>query len=115
MTLKENQDIYNSAKIGISVGHLQAKSGFQWRILDIMASNACLVSDYQSDFDVLFPTNLFPVYHNPYEAREMCKVLLEDEDLRKKIVIGCQKYVSKNFSFDKVRQSVNRLLDASIV
>lgn len=115
MSLKENQDVYNSAKIGISVGHLQAKSGFPWRVLDIMASNACLVSDYHQDFDILFPTGLFPVYHTQYEAREICKALLNNESLRNEIVLGCQEYVLNNFSFNNVRENINALLNRNLI
>ncbi|MBQ7476821.1 MAG: hypothetical protein IJT06_05440, partial [Selenomonadaceae bacterium] len=74
-TVAENAAAYNSSKIGISVGHLQAVYGFPWRILDIMRSNACLVSDYHKDFDKFFPEDLFPVYEDEYEAREICKEL----------------------------------------
>ena len=85
-TVAENAAAYNSSKIGISVGHLQAVHGFPWRILDIMRSNACLVSDYHKDFDKFFPEDLFPVYEDEYEAREICKKLILNESKRRKIV-----------------------------
>lgn len=114
-SLKDNQDVYNSAKIGISVGHLQAKAGFPWRVLDIMASNACLVSDYHSDFDKWFPADLFPVYESSYQAREICKELLDNENKRKEIVQRCQRYVAGAFSFERVRQTINRLLGRRLI
>ena len=115
MTIAENAAAYNSSKIGISVGHLQAVEGFPWRTLDIMRSNACLVSDYHKDFEKFFPKNLFPVYKDAYEAREICKELLIDESKRRKIVIECQEFTFENFSFDKVAENVNDLLGCSIL
>ena len=114
-SIQENQDVYNSSKIGISASHLQAVSAFPWRTLDIMQSNACLVTDYHTDFDTMFPKNLFPVYKDAYEAREICKELLNDEYKRKKIVKNCQEFAQANFSFDKIRENINVLLDKQIL
>lgn len=113
-TLQENADVYNSAKIGISVGHLQAVNGFPWRTLDIMNSNACLVTDYHKDFDKLIPKNLFPVYHDCYEARTICKELLQDEEKRLRIVENCQKYAKENFGFERVAEALSKLSGVTI-
>ena len=114
-SLKENQDAYNSSKIGISAGHLQAVSGFPWRTLDIMQSNACLVTDYHTDFDTMFPKNLFPVYKDAYEAREICKELLNNEYKRKKFVRNCQEFAKANFGFDKVMKNIDSLIGKPIL
>lgn len=98
-SLQHNQDIYNASKIGISVSHLQARSGFPWRTMDIMASNACLVTDYHSDMEELFRGVNLPVYKDVYEAREICKRLLEQEDERKAIVKECQKIINSKYRF----------------
>ncbi|MBQ7476490.1 MAG: glycosyltransferase family 1 protein, partial [Selenomonadaceae bacterium] len=86
-----------------------------WRILDIMRSNACLVSDYHKDFDKFFPEDLFPVYEDEYEAREICKELLVDESKRRKIVRRCQNFAVENFSFDRIAKSVNELIGDKIL
>ncbi len=115
MSLSENSAAYNSSKIGISIGHLQAVDGFPWRILDIMQSNACLVTDYHRDFDKFFPKNLFPVYRNAHEAYRICRSLLKDENKRKRIVKRCQEFALENFSFDRVAMNVNNLIGFQIV
>lgn len=114
-TLAENSTAYNASKIGISVGHLQAVDGFPWRTLDIMQSNACLVSDYHKDFDKLFPNDLFPIYKDAYDAREICKELLGNEKKRKKIVKRCQEYAFKKFGFERVAKNINALIGDSII
>ena len=98
-SLKHNQDIYNSSKIGISVAHVQAKTGFPWRIMDIMASNACLVSDYHEDFERLFKGVPIPTFSSEYEAREICLKLLADEKQRQEIVAQCQAIVDSKYRF----------------
>ena len=98
-SLAHNQKIYNSSKIGISISHAQATSGFPWRTMDIMASNACLVTDYHTDFDEIFRGLKLPVYTSEYEAREICQRLLRDEYQRKEIVAQCQEIIENRYRF----------------
>lgn len=98
-SVKHNQEIYNASRIGISMSHLQATSGFPWRVMDIMASNACLVSDYHSDFAKLFAHIPIPVYESEAEAHEICKRLLKDEGRRRDIVLQCQEIVNEKYRF----------------
>lgn len=115
MTVSENAAAYNSSKIGINTALLQAVDGFPWRVSDIMRSNACLVSDYHKSFDRILPKNLFPVYKDAYEAREICKELLRNENKRLRIVRECQEFAFANFGFDKVAKSINDLIGNSII
>ncbi|ORU00564.1 hypothetical protein D081_1087 [Anaerovibrio sp. JC8] len=108
-SFKENMDAYNSSKIGICIGHIQAVNGFPWRVLDILNSSACLVSDYHKDYDKCFPKDLFPVFNNKYEARELCKKVLADESWRKHMVLRCNEYVQTHFSFRKILDEISEL------
>lgn len=96
-SIKHNQDIYNASKISISVSHIQATSGFPWRVVDIMASSSCLVSDYHSDFRKFFPNAPIPCFNSPFEAREICQRLLKNEAERNDIVAACNEQISDNF------------------
>ena len=96
-SLKHNQDIYNSSKIAININHLQAKTGFSWRVCDIMASDACLVSEYKPDFDILFPKLQIPVFHDRYTGRALCKKILKNEHMRQDIVSQCNEIIEKKF------------------
>jgi len=98
-SIKHNQDIYNSSKIGINIGHLQAKTGFPWRVFDILASNACLVTEYHSDFKKYIPDLKLPFFTNHWEAREQCKKILENENYRLDIVQHSQEVVNKKYRF----------------
>lgn len=101
-TVEENQDVYNHAKIGINISHVQAVDSFPWRVLDILSSNACLVSDYHTGFSTVLEGCYFPTYRDPYEARELCQWLLRDEIARKQIVKECNRFVSDHFTLDKL-------------
>ena len=79
-SLKHNLDIYNSSKICLNVSHTQATFGFPWRIMDIMASNGCLVSDKNIGIQKFTKGYVdIPVYESPSEAFELCKKILKDE------------------------------------
>lgn len=95
--LKENNDYYNKSKISLSIQHPQARgAGFSWRCFDVMASNACLVSSESTELRKLLENNIdIPMYTNPYDARILCKKLLQDDIKRKEIVAQCQEYVNK--------------------
>jgi Glycosyl transferases group 1 len=90
-SLQHNQDIYNSSKICLSVSHAQAIEGFPWRIMDILASNGCLLTDRKkgiADFTKGFVD--IPTFDSPIEARDLAAKLLKDEKWRRDIVLGSQ-------------------------
>ncbi len=114
MTLAQNQEVYNTSRIGISVGHIQAVDGFPWRTLDIMASAACLVTDDHADFARYFPGLEFPIYQDAYEAREICKELLGNEDKRQRIVRQCNAFVQEEYPFAKITDEISRITGVAI-
>lgn len=103
-SVAHNQDIYNHSKIGINISHLQATSGFPWRVMDIMGSNACLVTDYHADFEKVFPelSGIIPIYDSPYEAYGICRQLLADEGRRKEIVSRCNEVINEKYRFKNI-------------
>lgn len=113
-SLKHNQDIYNSSKIGININHLQAKQGFSWRVCDIMASNSCLVSEYKPNFDKYFPELKIPSFTNPYEAREVIKKLLDNENLRQDIVFASNEIINKKFRFKNIKEQLESTFDIKL-
>lgn len=96
-SLKHNEDLYNSSKIGININVIQAVSGFSWRVCDILASNACLVSEYKSKLKSLFPKVPIPTFTNAYEARQTVKDLLANENKRLDIVSAANEAIEKGF------------------
>lgn len=101
-SLKDNQDLYNSAKIGLNVNHVQAVSGFSWRVCEIMASTACLVSEESSNLKRYFPDVPIPTFSNKYEAREQCERILKDDGLRQYISWKSREAIDKKYRFCNV-------------
>ena len=97
-SLKHNQDIYNSSKINFSISHPQTKGqAFPWRIYDIMASNGLLVSS-QSEILNNYTQGLvqIPMYHSPYDARDLCKKFLREKNMREDIVAASNEFIEKH-------------------
>ena len=113
-TFKHNQDLYNSSKIGININHLQAASGFSWRVCDILASNACLVSEYKPNIVKYFAKANVPTFTNPAEAYEICSKLLKNENMRKDIVAASQEIINSQFRFDNVRVLLEDFLNINL-
>lgn len=103
-TKKQSEDYYNTAKIAFSTNHIQAQGGFSFRVCDIMASNACLVSEYSEDLKRIFPH--LPLFATPQEAREQCKRLLENESLRQEIVVQSHETINRSFRFKHVLEKL---------
>ena len=104
---RQNADIYNSSKICISISHPQAQGkGYPWRIMDIMASNGCLVSQYSSMLaEETKGWVEIPMYYTPEEARGLCISLLNDDKRRREIVEASQAFVEKNGRWcDRLKQ-----------
>lgn len=110
-SLNQNEEIYNSARIGISIAHVQTISGFPWRIVDIMASNACLVTDAHQMLEEYFPGVPIPIYHSVYEARDLCRNLLEDESRRQEIVLQCQEVIEQKYRFRHLLEKMEGYFD----
>lgn len=109
-TLLENENFYNNSKISINTRHIQAKSGFSFRVCDILASNACLVSEECSDLKELFPEIPIPMFKTPQEAREICKDLIENNKQREKIVKSANRIIEKEHRFKNVLMKLQSFL-----
>ena len=105
---KHNELIYNSHKIAVNINHLQAIGGYSWRVHDIMASNACLVSCYNETIKKRF-NNIVPMFTSPCEAKELCVKLLNNENQRKDIVVACNDIIDKSFRFKHILPDIEVL------
>ena len=99
-TIDKVAQFYNSTKLQLNTKHIQAKSGFSWRVADILATNACLVSEYASDIEK-FGFKI-PMFISLNEEREICEKLLKNENMRKDIVAHSQEIINKNHRFENV-------------
>lgn len=110
-SLAHNQFIYNSSKIGFNIGHLQARNGFPWRVFDIMASNACLVTQCHQDLQQYLPGLKLPCYEDAYQARQLCQKILKEENYRLDIVRQSQQIINEKYRFKHVLKTMEQFLD----
>ena len=119
-SLKHNQDIYNSSVINLSISHPQCEGhSFPWRIYDIMASNGVLVSSYADQLNELTKNYVqIPMYENPYDARELCKKMLKEDNLRNDIIAASNEFIDKfgrwQDNLEKIQSFTNvKIIDTS--
>ncbi len=102
LSIKDNEDVYNSSKISINISHPQAITAFSWRVTDIMASSSCLLIENKPDWHDLFGVLISEevkdaiIYKDRLDMRSKCIRLLNDERLRLKCVDECNIAIEKN-------------------
>ncbi len=115
-SLKHNQDIYNSSKLLININHSQAKTGFSWRVMDVMASNGCLVSKYSKGIKEFTKDYIdIPMFDSPWGARELCQKLLKDNKWREEIVKASQKCIQEKGRWSHRLVEMERALGLSLI
>lgn len=119
-TIQDNQWVYNTSKISVNISHPQAKSSFSWRVMDIMASNACLLMENKSDWRDLFQKFISKevldaiIYQDRYDMREKAIALLENEELRKRCVQELNYAIEKAGRWEHRFLSLEKLIGLSI-
>lgn len=113
-TLQENEGFYNNSKLSLNTRHIQAQSGFSFRVCDIMASNACLISEESNDLKKLFPKLNIPSFSTPSELRKICKELIANDDLRLEIVAQSQEAINQGHRFHHVLEKMESFCKISL-
>ena len=102
VTLADSEITFNRSKLSLNLPHGQAKNSFSWRVPDVLASNACLLSHYSTELkDLLADYIDIPMYESPAEARELVQKLLKDEAWRKDIVVASQQMIEDKCRFEQ--------------
>lgn len=114
-SLKDIQDEFNSSLIAPTLPNAQAIAGCSWRVADVMASNACLISPPKPDLLKISPYVKIPTYESPAEARALCQKLLKDETWRKDIVLACQKAIDEKCRFSHLFKKLEEMTGFSIL
>lgn len=121
VTLEENQWVYNTSKISVNISHPLAKSSFSWRVMDIMASNSCLLMEDKPDWRDLFEKYLSPetldvvIYKDRFDMRDKARRLLADEKLRKKCVAELNNAIEKNGRWEIRFAALEKFLKVKIL
>lgn len=98
----DNQNVYNSSKISVNISHPLAQTSFSWRVMDIMASDSCLLMEDKPDWRDLFEKYLSKetldsiIYKDRFDMRQKAIKLLNDDTLRKKCVLELNNAIEEN-------------------
>ena len=120
-TIEENQWVYNTSKIAVNFSHPLAKSSFSWRVMDIMASNSCLLTEDKPDWRELFEKYLSKdvldiiIYKDRFDMREKAKRLLSDEKLRQKCVKELNNAIEQNGRWEIRFKSLEQFLNIPLL
>jgi spore maturation protein CgeB len=93
---KDLPKLYKNAKIIVNVTSFQMNSAVNQRVFDVFFAGGFMISDYRSDYDGLFGTNVVPVYKSIDELQNLVKFYLNQEQERKKISEIIREIVTKN-------------------
>ena len=120
-TIEENQWVYNTSKISVNFSHPLAKSSFSWRVMDIMASNSCLLMEDKPDWRDLFEKYLSKdvldtiIYKDRFDMREKAKKLLADNNLRQKCVKELNNAIEQNGRWEIRFKSLEKFLNIPLL
>ena len=113
VSLEDSEYNFNRSKISLNLPHAHAQNGFSCRVCAIMASNACLLSDYRRDLGLLMKPYFknYPMFTSAAEARELCVKLLKEDNYRKDIVAASQQMVEENCRFESKIKGLSEMLN----
>lgn len=121
ISVEDNQWVYNTSKVSVNISHPLAKSSFSWRVMDIMASNACLVMEDKPDWRNLFGKYLSKetinsiIYKDRFDMRDKVKRLLSDETLRQKCVKELNNAIEQNGRWEIRFKSLEKFLGIKLL
>jgi hypothetical protein len=104
-TLRTHADlcaIYDRSKISVNLPQIQAGTGMQYRILDILASNSLLITKHipNSDMEELFGSNSpIVTFSDIDDLKTKCEFYLKNDSARISRINACNELVSNGYSF----------------
>ena len=112
---QQNEDIYNASKIAINIHHCQSKLSMSWRVPDVMATNACLLTDYSPFIADSFKNYVkLPMYTNSFEARDLAQKLLKDDVWRQEIVVASQRAIDAEWRWHHRFKQMEDILNITL-
>ena len=106
VTLGDNQNVHNASVLGLNITHGQGLGhGFSWRVPDIMASSALMLTNPSKDLFDLAGFVREISFESTSELREMANKFLGDKVRRSEYVYSCNDLVERRFRWkDRISQ-----------
>jgi len=97
-----NNIVYNCSKICPVDANVGTLNGVQIRIIDILGAGSFPLSEYRSDFEIVFDGIDFPIIKDYRDIENLTKHLLSSENVRDKIKEKMRNKIVEKYSPDKV-------------
>ncbi|RYG59117.1 MAG: glycosyltransferase family 1 protein [Alphaproteobacteria bacterium] len=113
VSIEQSEAFFNRSKISLNLPNARAADGFSWRVPDVLSSNSVLLSPKVNELTKLMKSYAdLPAYESPEEARSIAIRLLNDDSLRKDLVLASQTMINDKCRFEskfKVMEQVFNL------
>jgi spore maturation protein CgeB len=97
-SLQQNELVYNRSKISLNVRHAQNIHSYPWRVADILASNAVLLTDPSAQLTNDFSKKVdLQIFSSASEAYYIAKKLLNDNRMRQDIIAQQNNAINQGF------------------
>jgi spore maturation protein CgeB len=96
---KDLPKLYKCAKIIVNVTSFQMNTAVNQRVYDVFSAGGFMISDYRSDYDILFGKDEIPVYKSINELHRLIKYYLGQETERNNIIQKISAIIKKNHSY----------------
>lgn len=107
VSLEHSTNTYNRSKVSLNLPHGQTTDGFSWRVCEILASNAVLLSNRKQDLlNLMHGYADLPTYTSPAEARDLAQKLLADPALRRDLSLASQQMINDKCRFEAKFQTI---------
>lgn len=97
-------DVYDNSLISINLPQAQARTGIQYRVLDVLASRSLLLTKAVPGTDLAYlfgEDNPVQTYSDLEELDRKCRFYLGHEDERTATVAECNALVSRGYAFEE--------------
>lgn len=113
---EHNQEIYNRSKLCLNVVHSQSVHSMPWRVMDIMATNGCLMSERLPMIDKLFGKYVkIPMFETTHDVRALAQKLLKDDKWRADVVAGSNLAIEDGYRFEHRFKQMEQIFGVSLI
>lgn len=113
---EHNQEIYNRSKLCLNVVHPQSVNSMPWRVMDIMATNGCLMSERLPMIDKLFGKYVkIPMFETTHDVRALAQKLLKDDKWRADVVAGSNLAIEDGYRFEHRFKQMEQIFGVSLI
>lgn len=113
---EHNQEIYNRSKLCLNVVHSQSVNSMPWRVMDIMATNGCLMSERLPMIDKLFGKYVkIPMFETTHDVRALAQKLLKDDKWRADVVAGSNLAIEDGYRFEHRFKQMEQIFGVSLI